>query len=311
MSNESASLRERAIAEVHGGGVTPAATAASDGAPHTSVVPEQPIVVNDADAVLASFRLRDLWAYRELLLFLTWRDIKVRYKQTAIGATWAIIQPLFIVFIFAVFFGLLVGVPTEGMPFVVFYFCGLLPWTFFSNAVTQSSMSLVSNANLITKVYFPRTIIPAAAVGAGLVDLLISSIILIGLATYYGLGLTPAALMLPVLIGLTVLLSLALGMWLAALTVKYRDVRHALPFVLQIWMFITPIIYPLEVVPVKWRWLMFLNPLTGIVEGMRSALMGRGFDWYALSFSAFVTLMLLFAAAYAFQRIERSFADLI
>ena len=280
-------------------------------AQYAGAMPEQPVVANDADAVLASFRLRDLWAYRELMLFLTWRDIKVRYKQTVIGATWAIIQPLFIVIIFAVFFGLLVGVPTEGMPFVVFYFCGLLPWTFFSNAVMQSSMSLVNNANLITKVYFPRTIIPAAAVGSGLVDLLISCVILIGLAVYYKLGVTPAALMLPALVGLTVLLALALGMWLAALTVKYRDVRHALPFVLQIWMFITPIIYPLEVVPEKWRWLMFLNPLTGIVEGLRACLTGRGFDWTALSISAFVTLAALFAAAYAFQRIERSFADLI
>ena len=280
-------------------------------AQYAGAMPEQPVVANDADAVLASFRLRDLWAYRELMLFLTWRDIKVRYKQTVMGAAWAIIQPLFIVIVFAVFFGLLVGVPTEGMPFVVFYFCGLLPWTFFSNAVMQSSMSLVNNANLITKVYFPRTIIPAAAVGSGLVDLLISCVILIGLAVYYKLGVTPAALMLPALVGLTVLLALALGMWLAALTVKYRDVRHALPFVLQIWMFITPIIYPLEVVPEKWRWLMFLNPLTGIVEGLRACLTGRGFDWPALSISAFVTLAALFAAAYAFQRIERSFADLI
>jgi lipopolysaccharide transport system permease protein len=275
------------------------------------MMPEQPVVMNDADAVLASFRLRDLWAYRELLIFLTWRDIKVRYKQTVMGAMWAIIQPLAIVLIFAVFFGLLVGVSTEGMPFIVFYYCGLLPWTFFANAVTQSSMSLVNNANLITKVYFPRAIVPAAAVCAGVVDLLIASVILIGLTTYYKMGLTPAALMLPALIGLTVLLALGLGMWLAALTVKYRDVRHALPFVLQIWMFITPIIYPLEVVPEKWRWLMFLNPMTGIVEGLRAALTGRGFDWHALSFSALVTLAILFAAAYAFQRIERSFADLI
>lgn len=298
------------MAEVRAASATPTA-AASGAAQHTSVMPEQPVVVNDADAVLASFRLRDLWAYRELLLFLTWRDIKVRYKQTAMGAMWAIIQPLAVVLIFAVFFGLLVGVPTEGMPYLVFYYCGLLPWTFFANAVTQSSMSLVNNANLITKVYFPRAIVPAASVGAGLVDLLIASVILIMLAIYYGLGLTPSVLMLPALVGLTALLALGLGMWLAALTVKYRDVRHALPFVLQIWMFITPIIYPLDVVPVKWRWLMFINPLTGIVEGLRASLTGRGFDWHALSLSALITLAILFAAAYAFQRIERSFADLI
>jgi lipopolysaccharide transport system permease protein len=304
--NESARLGDKSVREAR-----PGVTHAPVAARHATVLPDQPVVVNDADAVLASFRLRDLWAYRELLLFLTWRDIKVRYKQTAMGATWAIIQPLFIVLTFAVFFGLLVGVPTEHMPFLVFYYCGLLPWTFFATAVTQSSLSLVGSANLITKVYFPRAIVPAAAVFAGLVDLLIASAILIGLAAFYGLGRTPQMLMLPALIVLTVLLALGLGMWLAALTVKYRDVRHALPFVLQMWMFLTPIIYPLDVVPPKWRWLMFVNPLTGIVEGLRDALTGRAFNWPALGLATLVTLLILCAAAIAFQRIEKSFADLI
>jgi lipopolysaccharide transport system permease protein len=304
--NESARLGDKPVIEARTG-----VTHATVGARDTAALPEQPVVVNDADAVLASFRLRDLWAYRELLLFLTWRDIKVRYKQTAMGATWAIIQPLFIVLTFAVFFGLLVGVPTENMPFLVFYYCGLLPWTFFATAVTQSSLSLVGSANLITKVYFPRAIVPAAAVFAGLVDLLIASAILVGLAAYYGLGRTSQMFMLPALIALTVLLALGLGMWLAALTVKYRDVRHALPFVLQMWMFLTPIIYPLDVVPPKWRWLMFINPLTGIVEGLRAALTGRVFNWPALGLATLVTLLILCAAAVAFQRIEKSFADLI
>ena len=304
--NESARLGDKPVIEAR-----PGVTHAPAAARHAAALPEQPVVVNDADAVLASFRLRDLWAYRELLLFLTWRDIKVRYKQTAMGAAWAIIQPLFIVLTFAVFFGLLVGVPTENMPFLVFYYCGLLPWTFFATAVTQSSLSLVGSANLITKVYFPRAIVPAAAVFAGLVDLLIASAILIGLAAYYGLGRTSQILMLPALIALTVLLALGLGMWLAALTVKYRDVRHALPFVLQMWMFLTPIIYPLDVVPPKWRWLMFINPLTGIVEGLRAALTGRVFNWPALGLATLVTLLILCAAAVAFQRIEKSFADLI
>jgi lipopolysaccharide transport system permease protein len=214
-------------------------------------------------------------------------------------------------FIFTLVFNRLAGLDTGSTPYPLFAYAGLLLWTFFANAVTNSTNSLINNTNLITKVYFPRAFIPAAAVGAGLVDLLIASVILVGLAAYYGLGLTPAALMLPALVALTALLALGLGMWLAALTVKYRDVRHALPFVLQIWMFITPIIYPLDVVPEKWRWLMFLNPLTGIVEGLRASLTGRGFDWSALSLSALVTLAILFAAAYAFQRIERSFADLI
>jgi lipopolysaccharide transport system permease protein len=273
--------------------------------------PAQPVVVNDADIVLSSFRPHDLWSYRELLLFLTWRDVKVRYKQTAVGAAWAILQPLAVVVIFAVFFALLVGVPTEGMPYLVFYYCGLLPWTFFATAVTQSSMSLISNANLITKVYFPRSLVPAATVCAGLVDLLIASTILIGLAVYYRMGLTLSVLALPLLLALTVLLALGLGIWLAALTVKYRDVRHALPFVLQLWMFLTPIIYPLDVVPGKWRWLMFINPLTGIVDGLRAALTGRAFDWPALSLAAVMTLLIFCAAIYSFQRIEKSFADLI
>ena len=305
MINESTSLRSESIIEAKSG------TGQIGATQYSGTIPAQPLVVNDADAVLPSFAPHDLWSYRELLLFLTWRDVKVRYKQTAMGAAWAIIQPLFIVLIFAVFFGLLVGVPTEGMPFVVFYYCGLLPWTFFANAVSQSSMSLVSNANLINKVYFPRTLIPAAAVGAGLIDLFISTAILIGLVAYYRMGMTINVLMLPVLLALTVLLSLALGIWLAALTVKYRDVRHALPFVLQLWMFLTPIIYPLEVVPGRWRWLMFFNPLTGIVEGLRATLTGRGFDWSALSLAALITLLIFCAAVYSFQRIEKNFADLI
>jgi lipopolysaccharide transport system permease protein len=172
-------------------------------------------------------------------------------------------------------------------------------------------MSLISNANLITKVYFPRSLVPAATVCAGLVDLLIASTILIGLAVYYRMGLTLSVLALPLLLALTVLLALGLGIWLAALTVKYRDVRHALPFVLQLWMFLTPIIYPLDVVPGKWRWLMFINPLTGIVDGLRAALTGRAFDWPALSLAAVMTLLIFCAAIYSFQRIEKSFADLI
>lgn len=305
MINESTTLRGKSIIEAKSG-LEP-----TGAAQYAGTVPSQPVVVNDADAILPSFGPRDLWAYRELLVFLTWRDVKVRYKQTAMGAAWAIIQPLFIVLIFAVFFGLLVGVPTENMPYLVFYYCGLLPWTFFANAVSQSSMSLVNNANLINKVYFPRTLIPTAAVGAGLVDLLIASAILMGLAVYYRMGMSLNVLMLPVLLGLTVLLALGLGIWLAALTVKYRDVRHALPFVLQLWMFLTPIIYPLDVVPGKWRWLMFVNPLTGIVEGLRASLTGRAFDWPALSLAAFVTFLIFCAAVYSFQRIEKTFADLI
>ncbi len=276
-----------------------------------SSLPDKPVVLNEAGDSSPVIYLRELWIYRELLYFLTWRDIKVRYKQTAMGAAWAVIQPLFAMLLFALFFGLWIRVPSDGMPYLVFFYCGLLPWTFFANAVSQSSQSLILNSNLITKVYFPRAIIPAASIGAALVDLLIASVILVGLALYYGLGTTWSVLMLPALVVLAVLFSLGCGICIAALTAKYRDIRHALPFVLQLWMFLTPIIYPLSVVPAKWRWLVLLNPLAGIVEGMRAALVGRGIDWSAISISVVMTFASLVVAAYVFRRIERGLADLI
>ncbi|HEX7177600.1 MAG TPA: ABC transporter permease [Pyrinomonadaceae bacterium] len=277
-------------------------------APH--VLPLAPVVANEAGAALRLRDLGDVWAFRELLYFLTWRDIRVRYKQTAMGAAWAIIQPLVMMLVFAVVFGMM-GVPTDGMPYFIFFYCGLLPWTFFSGAVTNSSLSLVTNGNLISKVYFPRVLIPTATIGAGLVDLAVASVILVLLAFYYGMPATRNLLMLPVLVVLTVLMSLGLGMWLAALTVKYRDVRHVLPFTLQVWFFVTPIIYPANLLDVKWRWLLYLNPMTGIVEGLRSAISGRAFDWPSIAFSATVTLAVLVISIFAFNRIEKSFADLI
>jgi lipopolysaccharide transport system permease protein len=274
-------------------------------------LPDKPVVLNQADDSTAALNLHDLWAYRELLQFLTLRDIKVRYKQTAMGAAWAIIQPLFIVFTFAVFFGFFAGLSTDEMPFLVFYYCGLLPWTFFANAISTGSASLVGNSNLITKVYFPRVIIPAATIGAGLVDYLIASVILFGLMFYYQLGITWNLLWLPVLSLLTVIFAFALGTWLAALTVKYRDIRHALPFVLQMWFFLTPIIYPLSVVPEKWHWLMFINPITGIVEGIRDAVAGHAINRAAIASAVIITLITLIGSAYSFRRIEKTFADLI
>ncbi|MET0624213.1 MAG: ABC transporter permease [Pyrinomonadaceae bacterium] len=272
---------------------------------------EKTVSINEAGLSLASFSLKEIWAYRELLYFLTWRDIKVRYKQTAMGAAWAIIQPLFMMLVFAVFFGILIGVPTEGMPQLVFYYAGLLPWTFFASGVVNSSMSLVNSSNLITKVYFPRILIPIAATAAGLVDLLIASLILLGLAFYYKLSMGWSVLITPLLLLLTIFLTLGVGVWLAALIVKYRDIRHALPFVLQIWMFLTPIIYPVVVVPHKWRWLIHVNPLTGIVEGIRASLMGRAPDKQALMISISITTVVLLIAIYTFRRIEKTFADLI
>jgi len=306
MLGEQAGRTEEFSAEV-GPGEGPGATLPNAPAHE---LPRTPVVSNDARGGLSFGDLRDFWSRRELLYFLTWRDIKVRYKQTVMGASWAVLQPLVMMLIFAVFFGLL-GVPTEGLPYLLFFYSGLLPWTFFSNAVGQSSASLVSNSNLITKVYFPRLLIPAATIGAGLVDLGVASVILVGLMLYYGL--TPGwnLLMLPVLVGLTVLLAFAVGTWLAALMVKYRDVRHVLPFALQVWFFVTPIIYPASIVPEGWRWVLYINPLAGVAEGMRGAVSGRGFNWGPLAFSAAMTLVLFALSIRAFNRLEKSFADLI
>ncbi len=276
-----------------------------------ALLPDKPVVVNDANAASTAFNLRDLWAYRELLYFLTWRDIKVKYKQTAMGAAWAIIQPLFMVLVFAVFFGVFMEVPTEGMPFTLFFYCGMMPWIFFSNSIFLCSGSLINNTNLITKIYFPRTIIPAATIGAGLPDLLITVIILIGLMIYYKVTLTWNILVLPLMLVLTVWLAMAFGIWLSALTVRYRDIRHALSFVLQLWMFTTPIIYPLSIVHEKWHWAMYLNPMTGVVEGIRSSILGRSFNVEAIMFSVGIAVVSLIASIFAFRRLEKGFADLL
>ena len=280
---------------------------ASQGAP----LPEEPLVIIEPSRFWVALDLRGLWAYRELLYFLMWRDVKVRYKQTMLGAAWAIIQPLLTMLIFTLFFGELARVPSDGIPYPIFAYAGLLPWTFFSNAVTSSGNSLVGNSNLITKVFFPRMIIPSAAVAAGLVDFGIAFLLLIGLMIYYSVTVTWAVLMLAPLTILTTLLALGLGMWLSALNVKYRDIRHALPFLMQLWMFVSPIIYPVSMLPAKWRWLLALNPLTGIIAGFRSALFNRAFDWTAIGISIGITLALLVYAAFSFRRMERNFADIV
>jgi lipopolysaccharide transport system permease protein len=270
-----------------------------------------PVLINEAKRSSALSDLGKISSYRDLLYFLTWRDIKVRYKQAAMGAAWAIIQPLAIMLIFAIFFGLFMRFPTEGIPHTIFFYSGLVPWMFFSGAVSAGSMSLVVNSNLVTKVYFPRVIVPTAAVGGLLVDLVITSALLIGLALYYGILWSWGLLVFPGILLLTILLALDFSIWLAALTVKYRDIRHALPFLLQLWMFLTPILYPLSVVPAKWRWLMYLNPLTGVVEGVRSAITGRSFNWTAIAVSVAIALLMLPFSLQVFSRIERNFADLI
>ena len=274
-------------------------------------LPDVPLVTIEPNKAWSAIELRDLWAFRELLYFLTWRDVKVRYKQTELGIAWAIIQPLLTMLIFTLFFGRLAGVPSDNIPYPIFAYAGLLPWTFFANAISNSGNSLVGSANLITKVYFPRMIIPAAAVGAGLVDLGIAFVILIPLMAYYHVTVAVSWLMFPVVVLLTTLLALGMGMWLSALNVKYRDIRFVLPFLIQLWMFVSPVIYPSTFLPVNLQPVLWLNPMTGIIEGYRSSLFGRPFKWSALLVSITITLALLVYSSYSFRRMEKNFADIV
>jgi lipopolysaccharide transport system permease protein len=255
--------------------------------------------------------LAELWHSRELLYFLTLRDIKVRYKQTLMGLAWVIIQPLATMLIFTLVFNRFVKLDTGALPYPLFALSGLLLWLFFANAVTNSTNSLVSNANLITKVYFPRLYIPAAAVGAGLVDLGVSFLLLVALVFYYGLTLTLNILLLPLFILLMTLLALGVGLLSAALTVKYRDLRHALPFIIQLWMFASPVIYPTRIVPEGWQWLLTINPVAGIVEGFRAALTGQALNWPHVAVAAAISFALLIFSVYVFRRFEDTFADVI
>jgi lipopolysaccharide transport system permease protein len=258
-----------------------------------------------------SLGLRELWDYRELLYFLTWRDVKVRYKQTALGAAWAIIQPLFMMLVFSLFFGRLAKMPSDGIPYPIFTFCALLPWQLFAHALTESSNSLVANERLITKVYFPRLVVPIAAVLGGLVDFGVAFIILLAMMLYYGIVPTMALVALPGFIILAVLTALAVGLWLSALNVKYRDVRYTINFVIQFWLFATPIAYPSSLVPERWRALYGLNPMAGVVEGFRWALLGTKPPGAMLAVSIGVVVLLLVGGLYYFRRMEQQFADVV
>ena len=275
------------------------------------VLPDQPLFSITPRRGWVGLNLRELWTYRELLYFLTWRDIKVRYKQTILGVAWAVLQPVVSMVVFALFFGRLAHMPSDGIPYPIFVYAGLLPWTFVSNAVSGASDSLVGSAALVTKVYFPRLVIPCAAVCAAMVDFAIAAVVLFAIMAWYGMALHWQMLMLVPLAVTAALLAAAVGMWMSALNVKYRDVRYALPFLIQVWMFATPIIYPASIVPERWRWLLASNPLTGVIEGFRSALFGRTFRWIDLAASAAITLMALVYSAYVFRRMEREFADVI
>lgn len=273
-----------------------------------------PVTVIRPSSGWAPIRLRELWQYRETLYFLVWRDIKVRYKQTAIGASWAIIQPVMVMVVFTIFLGRLARMPSDGVPYPVFAFCALVPWTFFANGLQQSSHSLVSSSALITKVYFPRLLIPSARILAGLPDLGLALVVLFGLISYYGVGVSLVrALWLPLFVLLALVTALGVGFWLSALNVKYRDVQHAVPFIVQIWLFASPIAYPATLVPDAWRGLYALNPMVGVVEGFRWALLGTGHspDTYTAATSALAALVLLVTGAFFFRRVERSFADII
>ena len=292
--------------------VSTAISAENSQPPGTTLqLPDEPLVVIEPSSKWSLLNLKDIWAYRELLFFLTWRDVKVRYKQTLLGAAWAILQPLFMMIIFTIFFGRLAGVDTGGIPYPLFALAGLVPWTFFSNTITASGNSLVGSAHLITKVYFPRLIVPAAAMMAGLVDFLLAFLLLVVLMIYYRVPLTAQLAFLPVLVLLTALFGLGVGTWMSALNVKYRDVRFALPFVIQLWLFVSSVILPSSAIPEKWRWILLLNPMSGIIEGYRAALFGLPFDWPALGIAAVLTIVMLFYAVYSFGKAERSFADII
>ncbi|HEX3086608.1 MAG TPA: ABC transporter permease [Pyrinomonadaceae bacterium] len=274
--------------------------------------PATSVVIIEPSSTWVPLKLGDLWDYRELLYFLTWRDVKVRYKQTLLGAAWAILQPLLTMLVFTLLFGRLGGIQTGPIPYPLFAFGGLLIWTFFSNSVANSGNSLVGSSNLITKIYFPRMIIPTAAVGAGLVDFGLAFLIQIVLMAYYRVHLTWAILMTPVLLLVAALLAVGVGMWLSALNVKYRDIRYAIPFLIQIWMFASGVIYPVSMLPPKWQLLLRLNPLTGIIENFRVALFGNeAFQWTSLLISVAITLVVLVYSAFSFRRMERHFADVI
>lgn len=265
----------------------------------------------------AALNLSALWAYRELVYFLTWRDIKVRYKQAVLGIAWAMIQPIVSMIIFTLIFGRLAGLPTDkGIPqawYPIFSFAALLPWQLFQGALQRAGISLVGNANLLTKVYFPRLIIPLSAVAAGLVDFLFSFLVLAGLMIFYQVPFTWKMLWLPLLVLLALMAALAVGLWFAALNVQYRDVQHMIPFLLQAWMYATPVVYSIDMIPVHgpWRTLYGLNPMTGVIQGFRWALLGGSPPDRLMLVSVVMVVVLLVSGLYYFRRMERNFADMV
>ncbi|NMC53143.1 MAG: ABC transporter permease [Chloroflexi bacterium] len=262
---------------------------------------------------LSALDLKEMWLFRELVYFLTWRDLKVRYKQTLLGVLWAVLNPFLTMVVFSIFFGDLANVPSDGVPYPIFAYTALLPWTLFSNALSVASRSLVNNRHMITKVYFPRVILPLSSVLSGLVDFFIASLILVGLMFYYGYGLTANAWTIIPLLLLTLITSVGVGLWLSAANVLYRDVNYITPFLTQFWMFITPIAYGASLLPEKWQLVYALNPMAGVVEGFRWALLGteQGAPGPRLIISSAVALFALISGMIYFRRMERQFADMV
>jgi lipopolysaccharide transport system permease protein len=259
-----------------------------------------------------ALQFKELWAYRELLYFLIWRDVKVRYKQTALGAAWAIIQPLFTMIVFSLFFGRLGKIPSDGIPYPIFSYAALVPWAFFSQGLSQASNSLVGSANLIKKVYFPRLFVPIASVVSGLIDFALAFIVLLGMMLYYGIHPTIHVIWLPFFLLLTLITSLGVSLWLSALNVQFRDVRFILPFLTQLWLFATPIAYPSSLLSEPWRTLYGINPMVGVVEGFRWALLGsETAPGPMVIISSLAALAILISGTYYFRRLEKTFADVV
>jgi len=275
--------------------------------------PEQaPVIRITPSQGWVSLQLRDLWEYRELLYFLTWRDIKVRYKQTILGAAWAIIQPFFTMVVFSLFFGRLAHVPSDGVPYPIFSYAALVPWTFFAYGLSQASNSLVSSADLIKKVYFPRLSIPIATVLSGIVDFVLAFVVLLGMMLFYGIVPTVNMIWLPLFLLLALTTSLGVGLWLSAMNVQFRDVRYTVPFLTQFWLFATPIAYPSSLLSEPWRTLYGINPMVGVVEGFRWALLGTDTAPGPIaSVSALTALALLVSGTFYFRRMEKTFADVV
>lgn len=272
--------------------------------------PPVPVLLITPSEGWIALKLHEVWEYRELVGFLIWRDIKVRYKQTVLGATWAIIQPLMTMVVFSLFFGKLAKMPSDGIPYPIFSFAGLVPWTFFANGLGQASNSLISSANLIRKVYFPRLVVPLATVMSGIVDFALAFVVLLGMMVWYGIMPTGNVIWLPAFLLLALVTALGVGLWLAALTVQFRDVRYALPFLTQFWMFATPIVYPSHLLAEPWRTVYGLNPMVGVVEGFRWALLGTAESPGPLiGVSALAAVLILVSGAFYFRRLEKTFAD--